>query len=266
MTRHQTSRHRHEDPAAGLLKPLRPSRNLTEEVVERIAGEIRSGRLVPGARLPTEQELMTAMGVSRTVVREAVSALKAEGFVVTRQGLGAFVAVDASRIAFRIASDGTAGSGTIGDVLRVMELRIAVEVEAAALAAERASDAEIIRIEAALAAIDAAITRGETAVGEDFAFHRAIANATGNTHFAEFLEFLGRHVIPRQSIRAALGTREEQRAYLMRLQRDHGRIAAAIRARDPGEARKTMRGHLTKSLERYRSLAESMELTGGAGE
>ena len=54
---------------------------------------------------------MAAMGVSRTVVREAVSALRAEGLVVTRQGLGAFVAVDASRVAFRIASEGTAGSG-----------------------------------------------------------------------------------------------------------------------------------------------------------
>ena len=55
-------------------------------MVERIAAEIRSGRLEPGARLPTEQELMTAMGVSRTVVREAVAALRAEGLVTTRQG------------------------------------------------------------------------------------------------------------------------------------------------------------------------------------
>ena len=62
--------------------------------MERIAGEIRSGRLAPGARLPTEQELMGAMGVSRTVVREAVAALRAEGLVTTRQGSGAFVAAE----------------------------------------------------------------------------------------------------------------------------------------------------------------------------
>lgn len=240
-----------------MLRPVRPARNLTEEVVDRIAGEIRGGRLGPGARLPTEQKLMAAMGVSRTVVREAVSALRADGLVVTRQGLGAFVAVDASRVAFRIASEGSAGSGLIGDVLSVMELRLAVEVEAAALAAERASAGQVGLIDAALAAIGKAIERGETAVPEDFAFHRAIADATANTHFAEFLVFLGRHVIPRQSIRAKLDTPVVQRAYLIRIQKDHTRIAVAIRAHNPAEARRAMRAHLSKSLERYHGLAEA---------
>ncbi|MGC4005490.1 MAG: FadR/GntR family transcriptional regulator [Pirellulales bacterium] len=237
------------------MKPLLPPRNRTSEVVDRIAGEIRSGRLGAGARLPTEQELMTAMGVSRTVVREAVAALRAEGLVVTRQGLGAFVAVDASRVAFRIASESTPGSDSIGDIVRVLELRLAVEVEAAALAAERASSVQTRRVQAALTAIDAAITRGETAVAEDFAFHRAIADATGNSHFSEFLDFLGRHVIPRQALRAAQGTQDEQRAYLQRIQKDHARVAEAIAARDVAEARRAMRTHLLKSLERYRSLA-----------
>jgi len=72
-----------------LLTPLRPVRNRTSEVIDRISNEISSGRLKPGGRLPTEQEMMNAMGVSRTVVREAVSALKADGLVITRQGAGA---------------------------------------------------------------------------------------------------------------------------------------------------------------------------------
>ena len=117
----------------GLSRPLR-ARNLTNEVVERIAGQIRKGRFAPGARLPTEQELMTAMGVSRTVVREAVAALRADGLVTTRQGSGAFVAGDSSRVPFRIDPEGLS---SIGDVLEVMELRLAIEVEAAALAATR---------------------------------------------------------------------------------------------------------------------------------
>ena len=138
--------------------------------MERIAGEIRSGRLAPGARLPTEQELMAAMGVSRTVVREAVAALRAEGLVTTRQGSGAFVAADASRVPFRIDPDGLS---SIGDVLEVMELRLAIEVEAAALAAERITPERLRPIARALRAIEAAIRRGEGAVNEDFAFHRA---------------------------------------------------------------------------------------------
>ena len=236
-----------------LLRPLRPARNLTEEVVARIAGEIRKGAVAPGQRLPTEQRLMEAMGVSRTVVREAVAALRAEGLVTTRQGSGAFVAVDASRVPFRIDLDGLS---SIGDVLEVMELRRAVEVEAAALAAERITPERLAPIARALRAIEAAIGRGEGAIHEDFAFHRAIAQATGNPRFAELLEYLGRHVIPRQSVRVSVGTPQAQRQYLLRIQKEHGRIYEAVRDGAPAAARNAMRAHLTRSLQRYRRLAE----------
>src|SRR5215813_7084968 len=140
------------------LRRLAPSRHLTEEVVDQIASEIVRGRLSPGSRLPTEQELMATFGVSRTVVREAISALRSEGLVVTRQGSGAYVAADASRVPFRIdARD----SESIADVLKVMELRLAVEVEAAALAAQRAGPQQVAGIGRALAEIERAIARGE---------------------------------------------------------------------------------------------------------
>ena len=235
------------------MRPLRPARNLSGEVVERIAGEIRSGRLGPGARLPTERELMSALGVSRTVIREAVAALKSEGLVVTRQGSGAFVAADASRVPFRI---GSANLSSVEDVFNLMELRLAIEVEASALAARRASSRQIGMVEHALADIDRAIEHGDSAVNEDFAFHRAIADAAGNAQFVRLLEFLGRHVIPRQSIRMTLTTPEEQRGYLQRIQSEHRRIAGAIRTRDPAAARRVMRAHLSNSLARYRKLIE----------
>jgi DNA-binding FadR family transcriptional regulator len=242
------------------MRPLPPARNLSGAVVERIAAEIRSGRLAPGSKLPTEQQLMTAMRVSRTVVREAVAALRAEGLVRTRQGSGAFVAADASRVPFRIDPDGLS---SIEDVLEVMELRLAIEVEAAALAAERITPGVLAPIGRALRAIDAAIRRGEGAIREDFAFHRAIADASGNPRFAQLLEFLGRHVIPRQSIRVSLTTAEEQRQYLLRIQKEHRRIHEAIRDGEPAEARKAMRGHLTGSLKRYRRLAERQLVQAG---
>ncbi len=241
------------------MRPLRPARNLSGEVMARIGGEIRSGRLEPGARLPTEQELMAAMGVSRTVVREAVAALRAEGLVTTRQGSGAFVAADASRVPFRIDPEGLS---SIGDVLDVMELRLALEVEAAALAAERVTPERLAPVARALRAFEAAVGRGEGAIPEDFAFHLTIASASGNPRFAELLEFLGRHVIPRQSVRVSLNSPSEQRVYLVRVQKEHGRIFAAIRDRQPAEARKAMRTHLTRSLTRYRRLAER-QLRGG---
>jgi len=226
--------------------------NLVEQVMTRLGTDIRGGRLMPGARLPTEQELTTTMGVSRTVVREAVAALRADGLVVTRRGSGAYVAANPTASPFRIAAPEL---DKIGDILDVMELRLAVEVEAAALAAERASRKQVAAIRTALRGIDRALRSGDGAVAEDFAFHRAIAEATGNRQFPRFLAFLGSHVIPRQNVRLSVDTPAERRAYLERIQHEHGRIVAGISDEDPAEARRAMREHLTRSLERYRNLA-----------
>src|SRR6266403_17693 len=227
--------------AGPVLRPVIPPRNLTREIAERIADHIASAKLLPGARLPTEQEMVAAMGVSRTVVREAVAALRADGLVVTRQGAGAFVAPDADRRPFRLALDGLP---SIAEVLEIMELRASVEVEAAVLAASRGSAKARRRIAQALARIDKALRRGEAAIEEDFAFHRAIAAATGNPQFPHFLEYLGRFIIPRQSIRVAAHRPEGQRAYLETFQREHVLIFAAISVGDAAAAREAMRQHL----------------------
>ena len=100
MTRQDASRYpadtaRHQ--RSQLLRPLESPRSLSAEVVDRLAEQIMSGKLPAGAKLPSEQEMMRGMGVSRTVVREAVSALRARGLVITRQGAGAFVDRDTGR-------------------------------------------------------------------------------------------------------------------------------------------------------------------------
>ena len=235
-----------------LLRPVAPPRNLTHAIAKRIAHEIMSGKLLPGARLPTEQEMVAAMGVSRTVVREAVAALRAEGLVITRQGAGAFVAADARRRPFRLMAEGLR---SVEEVLQVMELRASVEVEAAGLAAARGTTSAHRRISKALAAIDAAIKRNESAVDEDFAFHGAIARATGNPQFVHFLEYLGRFIIPRQSIRVAAHRTGDQRAYLEMIQSEHAAIFRAIKSGDAVAAREAMRRHLSNSQARYRRLA-----------
>jgi DNA-binding FadR family transcriptional regulator len=217
-------------------------------VVDRIGADIINGKLRPGARLPTEQEMMAALGVSRTVVREAVAALRAEGLVTTRQGVGAFVAEGAPLRPFRIETNGLR---SISEVLHVMELRTGIEIEAAGLAAERARPAHVEAIAAALTAIDRSIEQGELAVAEDFAFHRGIAEATGNPQFPRFLEFLGSIIIPRQSVRVAS---PNPRAYLEMIQKEHRDIFAAIRAKDCAGAQEAMRRHLLHSRERYRKL------------
>lgn len=244
-----------------ILRPVSPPPRLTREIAERIADEIASARLTPGAKLPTEQEMVAAMGVSRTVVREAVAALRAQGLIVTRQGAGAFVAADADRRPFQLSFDGLP---SIDEVLDVMELRASVEVEAAGLAAERGSTPARGRVATALMAVDAALGRGESAIDEDFAFHRAIATATGNPQFVHFLEYLGRFIIPRQSVRVAAHRPEGQRAYLETFQREHAAIATAITERDITAAREAMRAHLVNSQQRYRRLAAEAKFPGGS--
>ena len=238
---------------ADFFHPLGPAKNRTSEVVERLAAEIASGRLAPGARLPTEQELTAALGVSRTVVREAVAVLRAEGLVETRQGVGAFVVRDVQRRPFRIDPDGLR---SIAQVLHVIELRTGVEVEAASLAAERATIGSRRRIASALSAIEAAMARGESAIDEDVAFHLAIAAATENPHFVRFLEFLGHFLIPRQNVRIGLKPGKDLRSYLDRIQTEHRAIASAIEGADVGGARRAMRRHLLGSRQRYQRLAE----------
>ena len=195
-------------PRKSAFRPLRPPRNLSEELVARLTEEITSGKLAAGQRLPTEQRMIAAFGVSRTVVREAISALRAVGLVESRQGLGMFVARDLRSRPFLIDP---VGLRSIDEVVQVMELRMSVEMEAASLAAERRTAGQLAAIVGALDAFDEAVQRGEAAVDADFAFHRSIAEGTGNPYFLRFLESLGRYIIPRQSIRVGLWSEGEQR-------------------------------------------------------
>jgi DNA-binding FadR family transcriptional regulator len=239
---------------SALLMPLPQPRNRTTEVIDRLAREIRAGSLKPGDKLPTEQALMAALGVSRTVVREAVAALKAEGLVTTRQGSGAFVAAEAGRLTFHIDSRQLSA---VEDAVSVMELRLAVEIEAAGLAAERAPASAVAAIRQAHAAFLEAVGRDELAASEDFEFHRAIAHATGNERFADFLSFLGQRVVPRLTLRGTLPPGRPRQHYLTRIAGEHARITEAIAAGQPTEARRSMRTHLSMGLLRYRRLAEA---------
>jgi GntR family transcriptional regulator, transcriptional repressor for pyruvate dehydrogenase complex len=232
-----------------LLKPLNAPRRLTAELVARLTADITGGKLPPGARLPTEQEMIAATGVSRTVIREAVAALRADRLVVTRQGVGAFVA-DHVRRPFRVDFD---ENSPLREVLNVMELRTGIEAEAAGLAAERASPAQVKKIDERYSAIQSAIERGDNAVDQDFAFHCAIADATGNPQFRRFLEYLGRFIIPRRTVWGSSAP-PAKRAHLDLFQREHAQILQAIAKHAAAEARAAMQRHLLNSRSRYEKI------------
>ena len=106
-----------------------------------------------------------------------------------------------------------------------------------------------------LKAMDRAAAQGKDAVDQDLELHSAIAEATGNPQFPRFLQFIGRHLIPRRIVSGMPQSMGGREAYLKLLQAEHQAIVEAIQQHDPKAAREAMRRHLTRSVERYRKLA-----------
>lgn len=227
-------------------------RNLALDVVDVLIERVRAGSLAVGAKLPTEAAIMDEFGVSRTVVREALSKLQASGVVQTRHGVGTFVVGLGEASAFRIGPEQLA---TLRDVIAVLELRIGLETESAGLAAVRRSDANLVAMRQALDEFAAAVTAGLDAVTADFAFHSEIARATQNPHFTDLIGALGMAAIPRARLDPAHTDDAERLAYLRRVNGEHESIFDAIAAQDPEAARAAMRTHLANSRERRRRAA-----------
>ncbi|RVV97678.1 FadR family transcriptional regulator [Mesobaculum littorinae] len=222
-------------------------RNLVQGVIESLRHDIEEGRFPPGGKLPSEMRLTERFEVSRTVVREAIAGLKADGLVAPRQGAGVFV-LDPPKEAerpFHIAD-----YDRISSVIEMLELRVAVEMEAAALAAQRRSPQQEEAIFDAAAALSRMAAEGRPTKAADLAFHLAVADATSNPRFREFLEILGVSMIPRAALRLADGGSAPD--YIDRLAEEHMQIARAISAGDSDTARSAMQAHLRNSMDRYR--------------
>ncbi len=235
-----------------LNPPRRRPRTLAHELVESLGDRIRNSRLAPGDKLPTEAAFMAEFGVSRTVVRDAISRLQASGLVETRHGVGTFVVGLGDGAAFRIAPDQLA---TLRDVVAMLELRIGVETEAAGLAAQRRTAQNLLVMRDALEAFTQAVEAGRDAVGADFQFHQEIARSTQNPHFANLMATLGSMIIPRARLDPLKPADEERQAYLRRVNAEHSSILDAIEGQDVEAARAAMRTHLANSKERRRRAA-----------
>jgi GntR family transcriptional regulator, transcriptional repressor for pyruvate dehydrogenase complex len=227
----------------------RRPKNLAQELVERLMQDIRAGQLVAGGKLPTEAAFMERFGVSRTVVREALSRMQAAGMVQTRHGVGTFLLSPPDAPSFRVSTEQL---GTLRDVIALLELRISVETEAAALAAARRSEENLQAMRVALQALTNALEAGTDAVSADFSFHQEIARATQNHHFVDLMNSLGAGAIPRARLQSTLPDATTRQAYLRRVNQEHESIYNAISAQDSEAARAAVRTHLTNSRERLK--------------
>ncbi|MEV0616822.1 FadR/GntR family transcriptional regulator [Nonomuraea sp. NPDC050404] len=215
-------------------------------LTDRVEGELRRGigrgSWQPGELLPSEGDLATRFEVSRTVVREAISRLRAAGLVETRRGRGTSVLTRPAEADFA-HSIGTVRSPR--DRLHLLELRRGIEVEAAALAATRRTPAALAAIDAALHRMAAVRGSASDAVEADFAFHRAIAVATGNRFYPDLLDALGAAAITRPYAGS-----ERDPDHLDHVLGEHRKIRDAISAADPLGAAAAMRTHLDASRTR----------------
>ncbi|BBO59092.1 FadR/GntR family transcriptional regulator [Mycoavidus sp. B2-EB] len=217
---------------------------LADRVTQVLAQKIRSQELRPDSRL-TEHIMAKRFGVSRTVIREAISRLKSDGLVEARQGLGTVVLQPGAATAFRI-DVGTTDS--LQTVFQVFELRRSIEGEAAALAAQRCTPEQLVQIKQALAAIDGAAKKGDVAVDEDFGLHKMIALATGNALYASLLDFLNRFIYT--SIKATRTTQVSRMDFS--LHAEHRAIIEAIARADPDAARRAAIAHIDNATARVR--------------
>lgn len=222
---------------------------LASDLVRRFEEQIEKGEMAPGARFPTEKAMTEAVGVSRTVVREAYSRLAARGLLVSRRGSGAYVPDDARYRAFQIAA---AEFGEIEDVLRLLEMRIGFEAEMADLAARRRTDEDLARIRCSLDEMENSIDT-EASVAADAAFHAAIAAATRNDYFVRFTQFLGVRLVPSRIVCLQEGGAKRHRQYARTINKDHRAIYEAIEAGNPVAAHRAARRHMEKSIERHRA-------------
>ena len=237
------------------MHKMRRRETLSGKLIRTLSERIAAGQYQVGERLPSEQDMIEEFGVSRTVVREAIANLKAGGSVSTVQGVGAFVMQQEKKSAFQIEE---ASNLTVAqEMLGVLELRVALETEAVALAAQRRTPAHLQTMQKAQDTIRAIIASGEStaeagesAAQADIAFHRAIAESTGNNHFLRLFNYLGEYMVSRSRLQTFKFGGGSVQEYLARTLDEHEKIFQAIEAQDMDTARAALRLHLAGSRDR----------------
>ena len=219
------------------------SRSRTEELADALRARIGRGLFPVGSKLPSEQALAANFQVSRTVVREAVTRLKADGLVQTRKGTAARV------LAVNAMQDGAVSMPrSIDGLLGFLEVRRSIESEMAALAAERRTEPQCAEIHEALLAISRSTDEVNPGVEEDLNFHLSIGRATSNAYWNQFV---GLFMEPmRAAIRLTRANEARRRDFAADVAEEHRLIYDAIRRRNPAEARAAAHRHLENAATR----------------
>lgn len=234
---------------------------LTGRTIRALKAHISDSQLEKGFKLGSLNELSQQFGVSRTVIREAVSALRSDGVVEARHGVGVFVSEpprvetdDPNTFDADVALAPLSRLKT--SFMDLLELRMAFEVHAAGLAAVRRSWAQESNIWNAARQFESSLD-DETALDHlDFVFHRSIAEATNNGAFIEFFSLMSLQILPQPAFSKELNPGLITRDYVQNTVVEHRAICEAISTGSSENAREAMRSHLNRSHLRYRGFAD----------
>lgn len=217
------------------FKPIESTERLYVKVARRVADLVSRGEIKPGEKLPSERDLAELLKVSRPTIREAMIALEVSGVIDVRTGSGIYVAQSEQRARRTPLADDGMGP------FEILEMRLLIEPEMCALAAERMTDEQLRQIQSIFAEMEAS---DQTPDMEDVdrRFHNAIAQATENAPLASTIDWLW--ALRAQSEFSRGFHRLIREEGVFPVLQEHGAIVAALVARDPAAARQAMREHL----------------------
>ncbi len=228
------------------FKLAQPQR-LPDQVAEIIEQEIQKGSWRAGDKLPPETELSQKFGVSRSVVREALSRLKYDGLLDSHQGKGIIVVGTSGRRSFRLHNIQKFDSN---DLSQLYELRVILDGAAAAMAAKRCSKKQLKRLKTSLNNMSKAIESDTDGTAPDFEFHKGIAEASGNSYLQTLIQFLNDKF--EQVIHEARSHSRMQPGLPAEVQKEHEAIYRALADQNPKKARKAALTHLQNAAKRLR--------------
>lgn len=217
---------------------------LTEAVYEAIIGDISEGLWPVGNRLPSEAALCERFGVSRPVVREALSRLRVDGLIQSRKGSGSYVLRQPDRDLFREIP-----IGSLTDLQRAFEFRACIEQETAFYAALRGKKDDIEQIRQAYKKLEDIYPGDQIGYGIDLEFHMSIAEASHNEYFINAMRAIGDIMSVSMTLMRTI-TLERPMERRMRVLEEHGRVIRAIETRDSDAAKAAMRHHIVSGHDR----------------
>jgi GntR family transcriptional repressor for pyruvate dehydrogenase complex len=234
------------DPASlDLELEMVPRGTAVSEVVKQLVALLTAGELTPGSRLPPERQLAERLGVGRSAVREALAALEILGIVTVRPGSGTYLRDTTSELLPTTLSWGLMLNAA--RTRELIEVRGGLEVQAAAYAAERATDVDVEKLRGYIETMAASLEDLDAFLQADIRFHLQIALSADNVVLKDLLQ--STRSLLRLWVERGLSERDQAEAAY----REHLAVFEAIEAHDPEAALQAMRDHMATAAERVRS-------------